>query len=341
MKFHPQKEGFLYMNYHGAPCPLCGQILKQGDDVVVCPECGTPYHRSCYKERGSCIMEELHENGGEWVNPNLPKEPPKYVNQQTLSACPDCGHPNHVDNLRCENCGKHLQSSRTDRPFERQYEEDMRIVEDYHHEHPMAEAFGRIDLNSNIQKISVRDIIAFTQNNASYFVRLFKLMSMEVSASVFNWSALLFGPFYFLYRKMYNKGAMMLFLELATYLPSFAVAYHLMPQAINDPSLLQTMAFDTSGIGFLMKLANLFSYIPWILHIYCGFTANKTYFKHSMSSLQQLSLQYAGNRPEMEKQILRRGGVSPAAVVLGIVSVAVLFLLVSVFITLMLLPMIG
>ena len=329
------------MNYHGAPCPLCGQIFKEGDDVVVCPDCGTPYHRSCYKEKGHCIMEDLHENGGEWVNPNKPKVIPKILNQPTVTACPDCGHPNHVDNLRCENCGYRLQSARSDCPYERQYEEDMRMMEeDANHGQPMAEIFGRIDLNSQIQKIAVRDIIAFTQNNASYFVRLFKLMSMEVSASVFNWSALLFGPFYFLYRKMYHKGITLLLLELATYLPSFAVAYHLMPQVITDPSLLQTMAFDTSGIGFLMAISNIASYIPWILHIYAGFTANKTYFKHSMDSLQQMSLQFAGNRAEMEKQILRRGGVSPVAVFLGVICVAALFLLISVFITMMLLPMV-
>ena len=331
------------MNYHGAPCPLCGQIFKEGDDVVVCPDCGTPYHRSCYKEKGFCIMDELHESGGEWVNPNKPKPGPNFVNQQTIAACPDCGHPNHVDNLRCENCGKHLTPaapSRSDSPYERRYEEDMRVMEeDVDHGQPMAEIFGRIDPNSHIQKIAVRDIIAFTQNNASYFVRLFKLMSMEVSASVFNWSALLFGPFYFLYRKMYHKGITLLLLELATYLPSFAVAYHLMPQVISDPSLLQTMAFDTSGLGFLMTISNIAGYIPWVLHIYAGFTANKTYFNHSMSSLQQLSLQFAGNRAEMEKQILRRGGVNPVAVFLGILAVAALFLLVSAFITLMLLPM--
>ena len=330
------------MNYHGAPCPLCGQIFKEGDDVVVCPDCGTPYHRACYKEKGHCIMEELHESGGEWVNPNKPKVVPNIVSLQTIAACPDCGHPNHVDNLRCENCGRRLQSAaHSDRPYERQYEEDMRAMEeDADHGQPMAEIFGRIDPNSKIQKIAVRDIIAFTQNNASYFVRLFKLMSMEVSASVFNWSALLFGPFYFLYRKMYHKGITLLLMELATYLPSFAVAYHLMPQAINDPSLLQTMAFDTSGIGFLLTISNIVSYIPWLLHIYAGFTANKSYFKHSMDSLQRLSLQFEGNRPEMEKQILRRGGVNPVAVFLGILGVFALFLLVSVFITMTLLPLV-
>ena len=331
------------MNYTGAPCPVCGQIFKEGDDVVVCPDCGTPYHRSCYKEKGHCIMDDLHASGGEWENPNKPQ--PKQVLQETIAACPNCNHPNHVDNLRCENCGYHLKSasgSHSDRPYERQYEEDIRAMEEgVGDQQPMAEIFGRIDPNSRIQKISVRDIIAFTQKNASYFVRLFKLMSMEVSASVFNWSALLFGPFYFLYRKMYHKGIILLLLDLATYLPSFAVAYHLMPQAIADPSLLQSMAFDTSGLGFLTTIANIVSYIPWVIHIYCGFTANKSYFHHSMEHLRKMSLQFSSNRPEMEKQILRQGGVSPVAVFLGVLGSFALFVLVSIFITVMLLPMMG
>lgn len=59
-----------------------------------------------------------------------------------------------------------------------------------------------------------------------------------------------------------------------------------------------------------------------------------------MDSLQRLSLQFEGNRSEMEKQILRRGGVNPVAVFLGILGVFALFLLVSVFITMTLLPLV-
>lgn len=30
----------MRMNYKGVSCPVCGQEFKEGDDIVVCPECG-------------------------------------------------------------------------------------------------------------------------------------------------------------------------------------------------------------------------------------------------------------------------------------------------------------
>lgn len=335
------------MKYTGVTCSICGQQFQEQDDVVVCPDCGTPYHRSCYKEKGKCIMDDLHAQGAEWVDPRkaAAAAAAATVAAETIAPCPRCGHPNHVDHLRCENCGYHLRSASKDSAFDRQYQQDLDNLNQNYADRqqnpdgsPLSEAFGRIDINSNIQRVSVRDIIAFTQKNASYFVRLFKLMSMEVSASVFNWSALFFGPFYYLYRKMYRKGSLLLLIELATFLPSFAVAYHLMPQVISNPSLLQSFSFNTSGMEWLITLANIVSYIPWIIHIYCGFTANKSYFKYSMERLKQISDRFSGNRPELEKQILRQGGVSPVAVCLGLLGSFALFVLISIFITIAMLP---
>ena len=37
------------MKYTGIPCAACGKKFTAEDDVVVCPECGTPYHRACYR----------------------------------------------------------------------------------------------------------------------------------------------------------------------------------------------------------------------------------------------------------------------------------------------------
>ena len=56
--------------YTGAKCLVCNEVFKDGDDIVVCPECGTPYHRDCYKQAGKCINDELHEKGGSWVKAN-------------------------------------------------------------------------------------------------------------------------------------------------------------------------------------------------------------------------------------------------------------------------------
>ena len=55
------------LEYEGQPCMICGRMFGEDDDIVTCPECGTPYHRACYKEAGACINTALHESGGSWA----------------------------------------------------------------------------------------------------------------------------------------------------------------------------------------------------------------------------------------------------------------------------------
>ena len=33
------------IDYKNCKCTLCHKPLHEGDDMVVCPECGAPYHR--------------------------------------------------------------------------------------------------------------------------------------------------------------------------------------------------------------------------------------------------------------------------------------------------------
>lgn len=46
-----------YLNYK---CPVCNNQFTEEDDVVVCPECGTPHHRECYVQNGTCANVDKH-----------------------------------------------------------------------------------------------------------------------------------------------------------------------------------------------------------------------------------------------------------------------------------------
>ena len=46
-----------YINYK---CPVCNNQFTEDDDVVVCPECGTPHHRECYIQNGNCANADKH-----------------------------------------------------------------------------------------------------------------------------------------------------------------------------------------------------------------------------------------------------------------------------------------
>ena len=51
------------MKLSGIPCVACGKKFTPEDDIVVCPECGAPYHRACYKELGHCVHADRHAEG--------------------------------------------------------------------------------------------------------------------------------------------------------------------------------------------------------------------------------------------------------------------------------------
>ena len=73
------------MDYTGIKCPVCGKAFTKQDDVVVCPECGAPYHRECYRNTGHCIFLEKHEKG---KLGSLPRKPVKVVGMKRRAAAP-------------------------------------------------------------------------------------------------------------------------------------------------------------------------------------------------------------------------------------------------------------
>lgn len=48
------------MDYTSEKCAGCGVKFSEGDDVVVCPECGSPHHRSCFMSAGECAHAAQH-----------------------------------------------------------------------------------------------------------------------------------------------------------------------------------------------------------------------------------------------------------------------------------------
>ena len=47
------------MNKFEDVCPICGQeIAKEAverGDAVICPDCGTSYHKACWEKAGGCV----------------------------------------------------------------------------------------------------------------------------------------------------------------------------------------------------------------------------------------------------------------------------------------------
>lgn len=59
-------------------CQVCKKPFVQGDDIVICPSCGAPYHRECYKKEGHCVYDAKHAQGFEYhpAGASKPPSPP-------------------------------------------------------------------------------------------------------------------------------------------------------------------------------------------------------------------------------------------------------------------------
>ncbi len=99
------------MRYTGNICDGCKEVFKEEEDIVVCPECATPQHRSCYDENGKCVNEHLHSEGFQWQGESVNEAPlssSTLVKEETKGEplyCPNCNYANKPGTEACEQCG--------------------------------------------------------------------------------------------------------------------------------------------------------------------------------------------------------------------------------------------
>ena len=87
----------IMSKYTGLECPVCKNTFKDDDDIVVCPECGAPYHRTCYQKEGHCIYEDKHGTDQAW-------QAEERAHQEAGDKkCPRCGTVNPSDSLYSSN----------------------------------------------------------------------------------------------------------------------------------------------------------------------------------------------------------------------------------------------
>ncbi len=344
-------------NYIGLKCPVCGKPFVEGDDIVVCPQCGAPYHRDCYLQKGECIFRDRHGTPDAWsARKQQDTETPQEA--ERTKRCPRCGYANSEKALFCEHCGQPLMDPSGNiwgNPFGAQRPGDVPQggyppPPGYMNGYPGGpgpfpfDPTAGIGSDEQIDGIPVGDVAKFVQNNTQYYLPTFLGLN-RMGKNRFNFCAFLLPGAWMLYRKLYKVGAAVtsaMFLIYIAYI--YIIQQYLSP--LYNALLLQTGItpdnFSPSS-DQIEKLMNLISTLPrqqmfllavpsvvfivqLAIMLVCGFNANKMYFRRCVGRIGSIKSQ-AGTPADTAIRMQQEGGVNmPLAVCIGICYLVLFYL---------------
>ncbi len=316
--------------FHGSRCISCGEVFVQGDDIVVCPECGTPYHRECYKKEGSCINHTLHDSGLAWKPVTEEEAAAASHSESGRIRCMRCGEENDVNGIFCLKCGLPLhQNEPPERPFNEDYKNN------YGQQVPPGQFSSDVDRigdrgftgtvaldkNTEIDGIKLEDYATYVRVNVFYFItNFFRFFKLKTKLS-FNFGAVLFPHFYFLFRKMYGVGALMLLLSFVLGIPSFI--YMGTQDVLGQGQVFIKNAGFVKGDTFEL-IYTVCEYVSFVLRLGVGFFANYIYYSSVKKNIKKIRSE-ASDDTSAKQVIAQSGGVSWPAVIVGFTALFGLF----------------
>lgn len=307
-------------NYTGSTCPVCHKPFTPTDDIVVCPDCGTPYHRACWPADGVCVNAARHGAGFEWK--------PDNAEDDGQLACPNCGARNPAGTHFCSHCGVPLpehpenvdapHSSRTSAPGgsgrpiydDPDYTAPQRNTDAPPHINtytvgPEGVYRREIGPEDPIDGIRARDWATFVGPSSLYYLMQFVRMEQTKHKIGMSFAAFFLGPIYFFYRKMWKLGALFAVLDVAVTIPTYLALL-----VISDASIVSGMS--TSWILPAMDVCAIVGWAVMILRaIFAGYWYKKTCTARIRAIYDRIP-----EGQDCQDMLALRGGVSVPAVVI-------------------------
>ena len=339
-------------DYKGEKCIVCGKDFTEGEDIVVCPDCGTPYHRTCYEINSKCINEELHARGEEWKptarrgkraefsplpaagekKSQTPREKIRDFFSEEVIVCPKCGKQNPVNFVSCKYCGADLEAD--DNP----YYEDEKINAGKTANGPMIfdlnKDYAGLDPREKMDGARIGNIAEFInpeKYKQNIFLILFSRFSNGISKISTNFACIFFPDLYFAYRKMWKHFALMMLMV-------FTVSYFSALDSISglDIPLVLGQTLDTSSADYQTMLSVLTSYQEFLrphaltlsnisiilnglwfgVRVLLFFFANYLYYRFAIRNVKEIEGSCSGE--ELRYVLHARGGTSISNIVKAI-----------------------
>ena len=296
---------FIYQNVN---CPYCGEPILPDDEIVVCPECGTPHHRHCYFENGHCYNEALHSDSFEWENPNSSSS---VDSTEVEKRCPVCGEIISSNELVCHNCGSQLPQTLPSYSIQ-----DLLNMEEEQRKEA-AEESGRFVLKSTdtIDGVTVRDLLLYFKN--INYVAIFCKQELTGNKISFSLPALFSPTLFFLYNKVWLVGIISMILSVILSIPDGMIVYYRMTgnMVLNIP----LSSWDS--------LSSIFSILSLIINIFFALFGMYILRQNAIRRIKKLK-SMSNNDDELRLLILNNA--PPSKFVIFLMVIYIMFLLFSI-----------
>lgn len=298
------------MDFIGEKCVCCGNEFEKDDDVVVCPECGSPHHRECYKKENRCANTELHITGEKWKRTKPEEKKAERI------VCPHCGFPNNPPELlECVICGGNLRN--------REKQENIAS------ENENIKNNTGFNLNEDMGGATLKEISLFVGPNTIYYIPVFKRMKDFGSKISFNFSCFLFPSFYFANRKMWLWAMISALIGIVLNLPVYVLV--MANQGVFTDNIMNVIYENQNMIE---ELASICSWGSWLVRMIMCLFANWIYFKFAVKKLQNIKRNYSGRLSP--RVLMTLGGVKPINIIVITLITLSLTLIAIVVITMLL-----
>lgn len=281
-------------------CSVCHAYLFDEDDVVYCPVCGAPHHRSCYNGIGHCAFESTHGTESQYKKPELAEQ--DTVKSEEKAVCRICGASFPGDKTQCPECGAPNLKD--------------------------AGVFAQFDLLGGVPEdsdlgggVTAGEARRFVFTNTRRYIPKFRAMKSGKKAS-WNWFSFFIPCGWFLSRKLYKAGIITGILSICFSLfllpfsqalshydaASFSSYSQILQTIISDPSIIKPSVILLAYAGVLLQSA---------LHIVCAIFADKIYRDYTIETISKIKKE----SDDMDYDYRKKGGANFIMLLLGFFAV--------------------
>ena len=298
-------------------CPVCKNSFTQNDDIVVCPDCGTPHHRACWFSVSHCANEDRHAEGFVF-EPDVKKKT--------------------ADSFFADEPNADIQPEFSSPAEEAAYNEAHgNPAPDF--QAPIFGGFGQVGINfgenPTVAGIPIEEAIAFVGDDPNSSKLLFKMVLVDKFKSIRpNLITILFPYLWFFYRKMYKTGFLVIALMLtvtAVFTNANTVKYSYDTAKLEFDRLQGVITeeqYNAKALALAEKgTGNSYYYdvAPQILNlairIIFALLANKLYLEHMKKQVMK-TREECSSMDEYMAALRIRGGKSVGSAVLSVIFYA-------------------